>query len=75
MGNTMKSAKGMIRNGRVELLQDVDWPNGTQVQVTPISNSVPKPDWLSLPPLDVGEFREVTSDDDLLGEMLEGRKF
>lgn len=27
--------------------------------------------WLSLPPLDVGEFRECGPDDDLLGEMLD----
>lgn len=26
--------------------------------------------WLSLSPLDVGEFRELTAEDDLLGQML-----
>ena len=67
----MGSITAVFHNGRIELAQPVDWPDGTQVEVTPINNVTARTDWLSLPPLDVGEFRELTSEDDLLGEMLD----
>lgn len=67
----MGSITAVFHNGQIELPQPVDWPDGTQVEVTPIIESPKKVDWLSLPPLDVGAFRELTPDDDLLGEMLD----
>jgi hypothetical protein len=67
----MESVTAIFHNGRVELAQPVDWPDGTQVEVKRIAQPQPRVDWLSLPPLDVGEFRELTSEDDLLGEMLD----
>ena len=33
----MQSATATIRNGRVELMEPVDWPDGTQVEVTPLN--------------------------------------
>ncbi len=66
----MQSVTATFHNGRLELAEPVDWPDGTQVEVTPLSN-FKRVDWLSLPPLDVGEFRELTAEDDLLGEMLD----
>lgn len=68
----MKTATATFRDGRLELTSQVDWPDGTPVEVTPVTSSHPQQQsWLSLPPLDVGEFREPTNDDDLLGEMLD----
>ena len=32
----MQSATATFRNGRVELTESVDWPDGTQVEVTPL---------------------------------------
>jgi len=32
----MQSATATYRNGRVELTKSVDWPDGTQVEVTPL---------------------------------------
>ncbi|MDA1049149.1 MAG: hypothetical protein O3C40_01540 [Planctomycetota bacterium] len=32
----MQSVTAMFRNGRVELTELVDWPDGTQVEVTPL---------------------------------------
>ena len=67
----MNTATAVYRNGRLELSSSVDWPEGTSVEVRPISSPQQRPSWLSLPPLDVGRFQEVTDDDDLLGEMLD----
>ena len=67
----MGTITAVFRNGQIELVEPVDWPDGTRVEVTPINNTTARTDWLSLPPLDVGEFRELTSEDDLLGEMLD----
>jgi hypothetical protein len=67
----MKTITAEYRNGRIELVEPVDWPDGTQVRVTPIESAQPRTDWPSLPPLDVGKFREFTAEDDLLGEMLD----
>ncbi len=61
----------VFRNGRIELAVPVNWPEGTPLEVTPLANPRPRTDLLSLLPLDVGEFRELTADDDLLGEMLD----
>ncbi|HUG71085.1 MAG TPA: hypothetical protein VMM76_25270 [Pirellulaceae bacterium] len=32
----MQSATATFRNGRVELTESVDWPDGTRVEVTPL---------------------------------------
>lgn len=68
----MKTATAIFQNGRLELNSQVDWPEGTQVEVRPLVSSPPmRQSWLSLPPLNVGQFREPASDDDLLEEMLD----
>jgi hypothetical protein len=67
----MESVTAVFRNGRVELAEPVNWAEGTQVQVTPLDIAKQRVSWLSLPPLDVGEFREPTTDDDILAEMLD----
>jgi hypothetical protein len=67
----MESVTAVYRGGQLELSEPVDWPDGTQVEVTPVGSRQPRADWLSLPPLDVGEFRGVGSEDDLLAEMLD----
>ena len=41
------------------------------VAVTPIGGPDAKIEWPFLPPLDVGELRPLTPEDDLLGEMLD----
>lgn len=66
----MESVTAIFRNGRLELGGPVDWPDGTQVRVTPVAIAPERVSWLSLAPLDVGEFRELSAEDDLLGEML-----
>jgi hypothetical protein len=33
----MQSATATFRNGRVELTESVDWPDGTVVEVTPLA--------------------------------------
>ena len=75
MVETMSKVKGVYQNGRIELLEPVDWPDGTRVEVTLIATDTSRVVWPSLPPLDVGAFREFTPDDDILGEMLEGKSF
>jgi len=68
----MKTATATFRDGRLELTTPVDWPDGIQVEVRPLEDSpAQRPSWLSLPPLDVGAFREPTGDEDLLAEMLD----
>lgn len=68
----MKTATATFRNGRLELTSPVDWPDGVKVEVRPLTESATqRQSWLSLPPLDIGEFREPTPDDDLLAEMLD----
>jgi hypothetical protein len=67
----MSPATAVYRNGQLELTSPVDWPEGTPVEVKPVSVPQQRSSWLSLPPLDVGNFQELTDDDDLLGEMLD----
>ena len=33
----MGTVTAVFRNGRIELSQSVDWPDGTRVEVTPIN--------------------------------------
>jgi hypothetical protein len=44
---TMKSAVGMIRNGRVEFDKPIEWQSGTRVRVTPEEEpfGIPEEDW------------------------------
>lgn len=67
----MNRTLAIIRNGRVELSDPVVWPDGTAVEIIPLPSTPAQVDWFALPPLDVGEFRAPTSEDDLLGEMLD----
>jgi len=67
----MGSVTAIVRNGRLELAEPLGWPDGTHVKVTPLGSEHERVNWLSLPPLDVGEFRELTAEDDLLAEMLD----
>jgi hypothetical protein len=67
----MESVTAVFHNGRLELAQSVDWPDGTRVEVTPVESPPLRTGWPWLPPLEVGKFRELTADDDLLGEMLD----
>jgi hypothetical protein len=67
----MKTMTATLRNGRIELAEPVNWPEGTRVQVTPFADTRQRVDWLSLPPLDVGEFHELSVQDDVLAEMLD----
>ena len=67
----MGSVTATFRNGRIEFAEPIDWPDGTQVEVTPFSSPQQRVSWLLLPPLDVGDFRELSVEDDLLGEMLD----
>ena len=67
----MQRVTATFRQGRVELTEPVDWPEGTRVEVTPIPGGQPRGSWLSLPPLNVGQFRELTPNDDVLAEMLD----
>ena len=67
----MESMTATFRNGRLELAEPVNWPDGTRVQVTPMAGVHERVNWLSLPPLDVGEFRELSAEDDLLAELLD----
>jgi hypothetical protein len=59
----MESITAVIHNGRIELAQPVEWPDGTRVEVRPIKNPPERTGWLSLPPIGVGEFREPVSDE------------
>ena len=67
----MKTTTATFHNGRLELAEAVNWPEGTRVQVTPVADTPQRVDWLSLPPLDGGEFRELSTEVDLLAEMLD----
>jgi hypothetical protein len=70
----MNVANAIYRNGRLELTSPVDWPEGTPVEVKPVQTLRQQPSWLTLPPLDVGRFQEVTGEDDLLEEMLDNSR-
>jgi len=67
----VESTTAVFRDGRIELAEPVAWPNGTRVRVIRLGDVPQRVDWLSLPPLQVGDFRELSADDDLLAEMLD----
>jgi hypothetical protein len=65
--------RGRVKDGVVILPEGVALPEGQEVLVSPVfpqgSHSV-----LDIPAVDCGPMlRPLTSDDDILGEMLEGR--
>jgi hypothetical protein len=37
----MHSIQATFRNGRLELMQPVDWPDGTRAEVIPLPSSTP----------------------------------
>ena len=39
----MHSVQATFRNGRLELMQSVDWPDGTRAEVTPLPITMPPP--------------------------------
>ena len=66
----MSTIKAIVRNGRIEVADPIDLPDGTELTIAVPGSSV-RADWFSLPPLDVGNFRELAPGDDLLAEMLD----
>jgi len=75
-------ARGHVQNGVVVLDDGVRLPEGQQVSVVPLGpalatpprNGSPPHSLLDVPPVSLGPMlRTLTADDDLLGEMLEGR--
>jgi len=69
-------AQGRVRNGVVVLDDSVHLPEGEVVTVfAPSPAAGPQPhSLLDIPPVSLGGvLRPPTADDDLLGEMLEGR--
>jgi hypothetical protein len=69
-------ARGHVKNGVVVLDEGVNLPEGQEVTVhsPPVAESRSH-SVLDIPPVSIGAMlRPLTSDDDLLGEMLEGRR-
>jgi len=68
-------ARGRVQNGVVVLADGVRLPEGQEVTVfAPPSTGSKKHGILDIPPVSLGSsVQPFTSDDDLLGEMLEGR--
>ena len=71
-------ARGHVQNGVVVLDGGVRLPEGQEVTVLapelPLSPGLPPHSCLDIPPVSLGHMlRPLTADDDLLGEMLEGR--
>ncbi len=70
-------AKGRVRNGVIVLSEGVRLPEGQEVTVLAIGKAQHAHEThsiMDIPPVSVGSvLRPMTADDDLLGEMLEGR--
>lgn len=68
-------ARGHVKNGVVVLDGDIRLPEGQEVTViAQDAEEARRHSVLDIPPVDVGAIlRPTTADDDLLGEMLEGR--
>ena len=74
-------ARGRVRNGVVVLEEGVRLPEGQEVTVLAPGDTAITPPTVSqahsildIPPISLGAvLRPLSSDDDLLGEMLEGR--
>ncbi len=71
----MKVARGRVENGVVVLTDGVRLPEGQEVSVlAPALAGSKAHGILDIPPVSLGAIlRPFTADDDLLGEMLEGR--
>jgi hypothetical protein len=67
--------RGHVKNGVVVLEEGANLPEGQEVTVhSPRSLKQGSHSLLDIPPVSVGAIlKPLTSDDDLLGEMLEGR--
>jgi hypothetical protein len=68
-------AKGRVQNGVVVLEEGIRLPEGQEVTVLahPMAGAAVH-GILEIPPVSLGSLRRpLTADDDLLGEMLEGR--
>jgi hypothetical protein len=67
--------RGRVQNGVVVLADGVRLPEGQEVTVlAPPATDLKPHSILDIPPVSVGKvLRPFTADDDLLGEMLEGR--
>ena len=68
-------ARGRVQNGVVVIEEGVRLPEGQEVTVlAPPTTGAPSHSVLEIPPVSLGSFRRpLMADDDLLGEMLEGR--
>ena len=68
-------ARGRVQNGVVVLANGVRLPEGQEVTVlAPLAGDAKAHSILDIPPVSVGKvLRPLTADEDLLGEMLEGR--
>jgi hypothetical protein len=74
-------ARGHVQNGVVVLDDGVHFPEGQQVTIVPLQSPAPATTQgrsphrvLDIPPVSLGAVLSTpTPDDDLLGEMLEGR--
>lgn len=77
-------ARGRVQNGVVVLEEGVHFPEGQEVtvlappteSVSPLLPRAPAHSVLDVPVVSLGPvLRTLTSDDDLLGEMLDGRGY
>ena len=68
-------ARGRVQNGVVVLADGIRLPEGQEVTVlVPLPPGVPTHSVLDIPPASVGSvLLPLGADEDLLGEMLEGR--
>jgi hypothetical protein len=68
--------RGHVENGVVVLDDNAKIPEGTEVSVVVGLQRGPGPhSVLDIPPVSIGEvLRPLASEDDILGEMLEGRR-
>ncbi len=70
-------AKGHVKNGVIVLSEGIRLPEGQEVTVLTIGKareSLETHSIMDIPPVSVGSVLQLmTADDDLLGEMLEGR--
>ena len=68
--------RGRVKNGVIVLADNVALPEGEEVSVVVRLQHGPGPhSVLDIPPVSIGEvLHPLTPDDDLLGEMLEGRR-
>jgi hypothetical protein len=68
-------ARGRVQNGVIVLDQNLRLPEGQEVTVLSPTPAVETTHGiLDIPPISLGRIvQQLTADDDLLGEMLEGR--